>query len=37
MSVDENLMCSFQILKPADNKPISQNRNKVYFSIFIIL
>lgn len=21
MSVDENLMCSFQILKPADRKP----------------
>ena len=36
MSVDENLMCSFQILKPAENKPIaSQKGSKV--NIFFLI
>ena len=38
MSVDESLMCSFQILKPGEKKPpnSSNNRKVMIFSNFTI-
>lgn len=35
MSVDESLMCSFQILKPGDKKPPNSSGNKKVKRFFL--